>query len=117
MTARTTPTLRLPFPLDSRIIGARNWGNYLGRCAECARQFMSDAAPCVTPSVPSGHNSTGRFCSERCLRFYYQDIGFQSAIDYMNSVLVLLSTTDERRAPLEASIAQHIGCEAERLAS
>lgn len=109
------PSIRLPFPLDSRAAGSRNFGHYLGQCRECGRQFMSDSAPCVTPDVPHGHNSTGRFCSEKCVKSYYRATGFQSAIDYMGRVLALLSVNDERRAPLEASIAAHVECEAARL--
>lgn len=117
MTTRPTPAIRLPFSLDSRTIGARNLGGYyLGQCRECGRQFMSDSAPCVTPAVSIEHGSTGRFCSERCVRFYYHSIGFQPAINYMNSVLALLSATDSRRDALEASVALHIECESERLA-
>jgi hypothetical protein len=109
-------SIRLPFALDTRAVGSRSFGHYLGHCRECARQFMSDSAPCVTPSVPVGHPSTGRFCSEKCLKSYYSDLGFQSEIDYMTKFMSFLRPGDERRAPVEASIAAHVECEAARTA-
>jgi hypothetical protein len=107
MTTATNTTAALPFGLVRRPADLYNQ-NYLGKCAECTRQFWSGQTA-MWCDVPSGHPSRGtRFCSERCAHSYFGSKELASAVDYMKRVVALITNpNDPRLADLQESIAKH----------